>query len=344
MTTYEELGMVKSNESVIPADCLSFAEQALYVAEYAQEEYNNLFEAVGIEELAVFESTGSEIVYEGAKLEAFKVKAKKFFQRIWAAIKAAYEKVYAFFIQKSKTAMEGIKGLKKSELQEFLRSGDNASKKYGTTHNYTVMIKAYDEKMKKGPELVSDVAKKFDDLDKQDKVSKEAEDKAKEELLEKIFKAFGNDKSKSLSDIRSAIRDDLKEVEATGQWLSATLDKLVEVVKDGKSIDEIKKGYQEQKKQIDKCIANVVGLKEENMKTASSRIVVLSKLANALDTCAHTYFDIFKKRFTEYLIILLRVWKDTKKAAEKKKDEKKANESVEYTSYSADMVAEAFNW
>ena len=32
------------------------------------------------------------------------------------------------------------------------------------------------------------------------------------------------------------------------------------------------------------------------------------------------------------------------KAKGKKKDEKKANESVEYTSYSADMVAEAFNW
>lgn len=345
MTTYEELGMVKANESVIPADCLSFAEQAMYVSEFAQKEYNNLFEAVGIEELAVFESTGSEVIYEGAKLEAFKQKAKTFFHKIWAAIKAAYEKVYAFFIQKSKTAMEAVKGLNKADLQAFLKKEGNATKKYGTTHNFTVAINTYKEKMGKAAGLLNDVNKKFGDLDKKEDY-KEAEEKAKEELFKQIFTTFGDKDSKSLSDIKKAIRSDLKEVEATGTWLASTLDQLVKIVKEGKTTDDLKPAYTTQKAQIDKCISTITGLKEENMKTASSRIMMLGKLSNALDVCANTYFDIFKKRFTEYLVILVRVWKDTKKAEKEASKEKKekVNASVEYTSYNADMISEAFNW
>ena len=357
MTTYEELGMVKANESVIPESCLSFAEQTLYIAEYTQSEYNKLFEAIGVEELAVFESTGMEIVYEGAALDAFKEKAKKFFMKIWAAIKSAYERVYAFFIQRSKTAMEQIKGLDKSDVKKALEA--NPGKHYGTVHNYPEMIKKYDDMVKKAQPLCKKINNEFDKInDKgsnkvvagwrkavnatefggENKVMENAE-KTTESLLKEIFETFGKKGSESYSDIKSAIREQLKEIDVTGSWLKSNVDELVNIVKGGKSIDEIKKSYQEQKKVIDESITKVKGLKEEDMRTAGKRVMVLGKLSNAFDVCANTYFDIFKKRFTEYLLVLVRVWKDCKKADKEAEKEKAANES-----YSYDMVSEAFDW
>ena len=359
MTTYEELGMVKANESVIPESCLSFAEQTLYVAEYSQAEFNKLFEAVGVEELAVFESTGAEIVYEGATLDAFKEKAKRFFMKIWGAIKAAYEKVYAFFIQRSKTAMEQIKGLDKSDVKKALDA--NPGKHYGTVHNYKDIVKSYDDMVKKALPLTKEVNNEFDKINGlgsnalvagyrelknkttfggENKVMENAE-KATEKLLTKIFETFGKKGSESYSDIKSAVREQLKEIDVTGSWLKSNVDELVNIVKGGKSIDEIKKSYQEQKKQIDECITKMKGLQEKDMRTAGKRVMVLGKLANAFDVCANTYFDIFKKRFTEYLLVLVRVWKDCKKADKEaaKEKEEKANES-----YSYDMVSEAFDW
>lgn len=353
MTTYEELGIIKANESVIPEGCLSFAEQTLYVAEYSQNEYNKLFEAVGVEELAVFEATGSLVVYEGATLDSFKEKAKKFFLKIWAAIKAAYEKVYAFFIQKSKTAMEQIKGLDKAAVKVALEA--DPGKNYGITHNYDDLIKTYNRKVKEAAGLCKSINSKFDAADgkyfsgdiattaktigRSENTKQEVIEKLSEDMLTEIAETFGKKDSKTLSDIKDAIREELKEIDVTGSYLKSHIDDFVKIVKDGKSIDDIKVAYQEQKKVIDESIKAAGKLKEENMRSASKRIMVLGKLSNALDVCANTYFDIFKKRFTEYLLILVRVWKVWKKATKEKEKEKAANES-----YSYDMVSEAFNW
>lgn len=340
MTTYEELGMVKTNESVIPADCLSFAEQAMYVAEYAQEEYNNLFEAVGIEELAVFEATGMEMVYEGAKLDAFKDKAKKFFQRIWAAIKAAYEKVYAFFIQKSKKAMESIKGLTGADVEKVIKANPDKDD-YGTTHDFDALTSIYNSHLGEGMKMINEINGEFDDLDKLDKEkSAEIVEKTKEKFLDRIFGSYING-AKNLSDIRDGLKKDLKEVKVSKAVLKSHFDDYLKTVKDGKDISKLKETYQAQKKLIDEAIKKVSGIKEENMRSASTRVMLFGKVANVVDVYANTYFDIMKKKFTEYLLILVRVWKLSKKV---KDDKKKTNESVEYTSYSADMVAEAFNW
>ena len=87
MTILEELGKLEANKNVIPSDCMTFSEAASYVIEYTDSEYNKLFEAVGIEELAVYESTGSQIIYEEGKLKDLKEKIVNFIKRIYEKTK-----------------------------------------------------------------------------------------------------------------------------------------------------------------------------------------------------------------------------------------------------------------
>ena len=97
MLTYEEMGKLPADRSVIPSYCESFSESAVYVAEASTRYINDFFKEVGITELAIFESTGSVVVYEGAKLQAFKEKLAKVWDSIWRAIKGLFEKVAGTF-------------------------------------------------------------------------------------------------------------------------------------------------------------------------------------------------------------------------------------------------------
>ena len=344
MTTYEELGKVIANESVIPADCLSFAEQAMYVAEYAQEEYNNLFEAVGVEELAVYESTGMEIVYEGAKLDSFKKRVEEFFKKIWAAIKAAFEKIYAFFISKSKKIMGEIGKIDAATVKKATE--DKKDKVYGTFHDISGVN--IDSKVNECVNMVKRVNDEFDSVD--DKVfekkdlgeAKEEINKIKENLIKLAFTKMV-DKAESLSDISAGIKKEAKEVKVDGAWLSSNFSKLVEIVNGGKPINKLKETYKKEKATIDEAIKAAKGLKEKDMISAAQRIAVLGKLANAMDVTVNAYFDLVKKQFTESIVILVKVRSDANRADKKAKAEKKekVGESVVYN---ADTVSSAFDW
>ena len=93
----EDLLKVEADMSVIPAHTLTFSENALYVAEAIERDFNEMIKNIGINELAVYESTGMQIVYEGEKLKSFKEAIIKFFQEMWKKIKAAFEAVMVKF-------------------------------------------------------------------------------------------------------------------------------------------------------------------------------------------------------------------------------------------------------
>ena len=57
--------------------------------------YNAIMKAVGIAELAHFESTGEEMMYEAADIKGFFGKLKEFFLKIIAKIKALFKKFFA---------------------------------------------------------------------------------------------------------------------------------------------------------------------------------------------------------------------------------------------------------
>ena len=87
---------------------------------------NKLFESAGIEELAVFESTGCEIVYEGARFEELKKTVVSIFVKIWEAAKKMFANItYAFKMGQNKLN-EGITKLNAKLSEEV---GNKAAKK-----------------------------------------------------------------------------------------------------------------------------------------------------------------------------------------------------------------------
>jgi hypothetical protein len=72
-------------------------EAAYNIVVESEENYNRIIQAVGIEELAVFESTGAEMVYEGSTMGGFIEKAKQLFINMWEKIKGVFKKFFAMF-------------------------------------------------------------------------------------------------------------------------------------------------------------------------------------------------------------------------------------------------------
>ena len=118
------MGVYTSNASV-NFDTDSFIEcqyepgiEAAYniVAE-SEANYNAIMQAVGIHELAVFESTGAEMIYEATDVKGFMGKVKQFILNIWEKIKGLFRKFFAMLDSFFKTDKEFINKYKKHLLQ-----------------------------------------------------------------------------------------------------------------------------------------------------------------------------------------------------------------------------------
>jgi len=119
------------------------------VAEITQN-WNSIIEACAIEELHYLEENKTEMVYEGARLDAFVAKAKEFFLNIWEKIKAIFKKVLIQFNSWFKSDKEFIKKYEKDlNLAKNRGFGDKEIKWY----NYKFYRdKSYTEKIEKGAE------------------------------------------------------------------------------------------------------------------------------------------------------------------------------------------------
>lgn len=72
-------------------------EGAYHIVAESEANYNAIMQAVGVAELAVFESTGTEMVYEAGDVKGFFGKMKEFFLNIWEKIKGLFKKFFAMF-------------------------------------------------------------------------------------------------------------------------------------------------------------------------------------------------------------------------------------------------------
>ena len=75
--------------------------------------HNMINKACAIEELRVLESTGVEMVYEGAKLDSFIEAAKTFFRNLWEKIQGMFKKVIMQFSSWFKSDKEFLKSYSK---------------------------------------------------------------------------------------------------------------------------------------------------------------------------------------------------------------------------------------
>lgn len=331
---YENLGEVATNHSVIPNTCLTFAEQSLYVAEFAEENFNKLFESVGIDELAVFESTGSLVVYEGAKLQAFKDAASSLFKKIWGTIKSAYEKVLAWFEEKRKESVKNFVALTAADVSAL-----DAEKVYGKTHEFT--IDAADDFVSNAQAIREDAISEYNKIingnigtsDSQGEKAKEVQEKYAKMIPGKIA---GLSSDTDSSDVTKKLHNLLlgEEVSAKKEWIRSHIGDMTAVVLKGNSKNDIKKSYTAEKKNIDKVIGDLKKMDDKHMVVAKYEIGTLKSIITHLHTAMSVKMDICKRRYGEYRNILAKVYAAKKKST---------NESFSYTDQQ-DLVNQAFNW
>jgi len=96
-------------------------EAAYHIVAESEANYNAIMQAVGIHELAVFESTGAEMIYEATDVKGFKEKVKQFIRNIWEKIKGLFRKFFAMLNSFLKTDKEFINKYKKHLLQVDIR-------------------------------------------------------------------------------------------------------------------------------------------------------------------------------------------------------------------------------
>ena len=129
-----ELADVQPDRSVIPSHTLTFCEDAVYVAEAIEEDYNRIFQEIGVNELAFYENTGCEIVYEAEEKQGLIQKVVQFFKNLWAKIKAGFEAILLKFQSLSKEVRNQIPNITAQQVKSCNLTN------FGKTHFQTPVL------------------------------------------------------------------------------------------------------------------------------------------------------------------------------------------------------------
>jgi hypothetical protein len=335
---------ITPNRSIFPSyGCLSFSEQALYVTEAVNEVTNTLFESIGIEELAVYESTGNEVVYEGAKLDELKEKIKKWGTNIWAAIKAAYEKVLEWFDQRRK---ESVKYLTKLSLSDLKYVKDDA--KFGKVNDLSGYGKvAWKVKCQ---ELCSDVNKDLDGVSKLDRGDAEEKIRAiKDKYNTKIYSELsGISDAKNLTDMTKFYKSKVlgNTVEVTKKYLQDKnmLGTMVGIVLEGADIKPIKESYNTEKRNIKTAVSDLCKIKDDaGALEANAKINLYKSIITATHNVAFANIDALRTQYTQYHAVLVKVYRSVK-SGKKEAGVKVEESNTSFISTQMDLVDEAFEW
>ena len=83
------------NENIIESAFDSPIEAAFHIVAEGEANYNKIMQAIGIDELAVLESTGAEMVYEAVDIKSVFGKIKEFFVNLFKKIQGIFQKFMA---------------------------------------------------------------------------------------------------------------------------------------------------------------------------------------------------------------------------------------------------------
>lgn len=320
--------VIETDRSAIPAGCLSFTEQALYVAEATETEFNKLFESVGIDELAVFESTGTEVVYEGAKLDEFKNKAINLFKGIWAKIKHAYELITDKFKEMTYGNKKNFSKVSAADLNKL-----DSEMTFGKTHHFNFGGSNARERADK---LVKDIKDIFD-------LNRTSDEKLEiSEFQDKIVSEISGTDKTSIKEAKTELSKKLigDEFEVDLSWVKKNLDSL-QITVFNPPTNNIKSSFNDEKKLIDNIIKEIKGFKSEDVNSAKTSIGLLKDVESTLHTCMSAEMDVLKRKYGEYRNVFTKVYLATKKASKAKK----VTESVEdVVTSQQDLVESCFDW
>ena len=301
-------------KSVIPDYVMSFSEAALFVAEASSVDYNNLMESIGVEELAVYESTGMEIVYEGERLDNFKEKIVNFFKKIWESIKEFFEKILNWFEEKRKEVVKKMGA--KINAADLKNLPENTV--FGRMHDYGNFKDEADKIEKNTDSFVKDVCSKFEDVcrgvNETDKESKSKAlqdgDRLKEELSGKVVKEISGTSATSIDEAKKALEKKLigTEFEVNKNNIGKYLPGLLEITTAGKVNSSIKTLYKSNKKMIDDAIGRARKYTDSRAICAGKEVFVYREIMTCSTALTGKIMDIYKKLFTESRSVLVKVY------------------------------------
>lgn len=332
ITNVEMLNEVQANMSIFPDLPMSFSEMSILVDEVSESGFNQLFEAAGINELAVFESTGSMIIYEGENLANFKKSAKKLFQDIWAAIKGFFTKIYQTINNKIKEFKDKVGNdiINKINLDNI---DDDAN--LGKMHDFS-RFKKWDIKSDVRA-LAREIQSKFNDARKSNDVDEEVADlmdSYKKKIMETAYTVEGSNVTEYKKNLRKKLEGEIKEVKKS----DVDITELKKVLAGDFSKKTFSADYTAMKGEIDDIISGINKMDDDATKTISKEISLLKDLVAATKAAIAVKADVAGSYFresTNLIVRLTRLSKDTK-------EEKKAtNESY---AFQEDLVKTVFNW
>lgn len=336
--SYDEdfLAYTEADMNIIPEYALTFSESALYLAAHTDKCFNETFTSIGIDELAVFESTGSQIVYEGGTLSSLKEKLQNLWENIWRSIKGAFEHVMKKFHDMASEAKK--KMYKKADLSKL-----KADKTYGMTHEFNIGDEeALTKYTKNGMDYANKVESTFARMAESETIDSDAVKQEENRLIEAITSTVGNAQAANVKDMAETIRGRMigKEVKATAAWVKSNYDMMHGYVLGDKISNTLKKAYKDARKFINDRIKQVRGYKDARAKVCKSEIKVLTQINSCMTSCRGVVFDVIKRRYNEYRNIIVRV----NMACGAAKTEVQHNSAFDSYSSQMDLVESLFEW
>lgn len=230
-------------------------EGACHIVAESEANYNAIMQAVGVAELAVFESTGMEMVYEAGDVKGFFGKMKEFFLNLWEKIKGLFKKFFAMFDSYVKNDKDFVNKYKKDII-----SANTKGFKY---KGFNFTLDTVD--VEKAAGRIDGVIGNMTSLDKATAESyvKKYEDRV--ELMEKIRGAAIGESSLEASEFTKELFAKLRSGEDTKEELDnvSAHDQLIAISENS----ALKKAAEKQYKDLEKEIKDVIKTLEKNEKT-----------------------------------------------------------------------------
>lgn len=336
----EELA-VEADTSVIPSFAMTLVEQSMYVAESTERDYNALMESIGVEEISIYESTGEEVVYEGASFANLKEKFIRFFQALWARIKGLYDRLLKEFEKKHKEQMEKLSApVDLSKLKDVDESKYNKVK----IHKFEGLDDAID-KIGNNCNSLLDAVNNY-------KAANDGTDTLGFDVVKKLTSGVADVNGGSLTEVAKEIKDKLygEVFNIDYNWVNSNWNKVKDIVISGKDFKkDIRAGYKANKKVIDKIIKQIKGYKSDDtaeLEAFKRTVDYFKDVSSACNTITNAVIDVAKRRCSEYSMVIHAINRASKAYTDKKEDS--TNESVDPAiklgTTQKDLIEASFDW
>ena len=239
-----------------------------------QQNYYNVLLSIANEEMEYYYNTGRELVYEGARLDAFFEKLKQLIDKAWVKIKDIYEKVLKTIHSWVLTDNQLVKKYKNviedspAEARKIRGSYKVDARTIGSKYFYEKIVSAVSKNLN-----ASNFGRKGYVTDKTtDEVKKQIRKELNDNLESEFYKDIFNKDYKSKEDITIMLQD-YYGTRTMADTFELTGKEIVEELKDGNvTKKEIQAAYKSAKSSVSNFKAEVERAKRDTQKDTKTSI------------------------------------------------------------------------